>query len=98
MGRLQTGQLDAGFFYSNEAAQAKIPTIALPSGLHFAAAFTITVLRGAPHPAAAQSFVRFLLGATGQRLLRADGLQIVPFQVSGRREQIPSGLRHVLGR
>lgn len=98
VGRLQTGQLDAGFFYSNEAVQANIPTIALPSGLHFAADFTVTVLRGAPHAAAANAFVRFLLGSKGLSLLRADGLKIVPFQLSGSPNAVPKVLRGTLGR
>ncbi len=83
LGRLQAGQLDAGFFYANEAVQAHLPIIRLPKALHFAATFTVTVLRGAPHAAAAKAFVGFLLGRAGQALLRKDGLTIVPYAVNG---------------
>jgi molybdate/tungstate transport system substrate-binding protein len=89
VGRLQTGQLDAGFFYSNEAVQAHIPIIRLPKALHFAATFTVTILRRAPHAAAAKAFVGFLLSAQGQSLLRQDGLTVVPYAVSG---SAPAGL------
>ncbi|MDA8346088.1 MAG: extracellular solute-binding protein [Thermaerobacter sp.] len=97
LGRLQSGQLDAGFFYSNEAAQAHIPVIHLPAALQFDATFTVTVLRGAPHAAAAQAFIRFLLGKEGQAILRGDGLQILPPHLHGNAASVPTNLRRILG-
>ncbi len=97
VGRLQAGQLDAGFFYSNEAVQAKIPVISLPKALQFDAAFTVTEVRGAPHAAAAQAFIRFLLGKRGQAILRKDGLQILPPHLSGKVQAVPATLRSVVG-
>ncbi|HVB09762.1 MAG TPA: extracellular solute-binding protein [Bacillota bacterium] len=88
IGRLQSGQLDAGFFYANEAAEAKIPTIRLDRAP--SASYTVTTLANGPNPAGALAFVRFLLGPQGQALLKADGLTvIVPPQPTG---AVPAGL------
>lgn len=73
VGRLQAGQLDAGFFYTVEASAAKIPTVSL-SPVHEDATYTITVLHRAPNSAGAEAFVKFLLGSQGQSLLKAAGL------------------------
>src|SRR5579875_1696274 len=76
VGRLQSGQLDAGFFYTVEASAAHIPTVSLKP-ISERATFTITVLNRAPHQAAAQAFVRFLLSPAGARLLRGAGLSML---------------------
>jgi molybdate/tungstate transport system substrate-binding protein len=73
VGRLQSGQLDAGFFYAVEAVAGGFPAVPL-SGYHYAATYTVAVVRDAPHPAAAARFVAFLQGRTGAAILRADGV------------------------
>jgi len=76
VGRLQAGQLDAGFFYKVEATAASIRTVPLAStGL--AAQYTVAQLNRAPHPAAAKAFVRFLLSAAGRAILKKDGVTAV---------------------
>jgi molybdate/tungstate transport system substrate-binding protein len=95
LGRLEAGQLDAGFFYANEAKEAGLATVGL-SPVSLSASYTITILEHAPHHAAAMSFVSYLLGRSGRRLLTADGLHVVtPPHVHG--TGVPSGLRSVLG-
>ncbi|MGO9456233.1 MAG: substrate-binding domain-containing protein [Acidimicrobiales bacterium] len=76
VGRLQAGQLDAGFFYAAEAKAAGIPTVPL-GHLTLTATYTATVLRNAPDPAGARAFVAFLLGPQGRRLLGNAGIQAV---------------------
>ena len=73
VGRLQAGQLDAGFFYTVEASAAKIPTVSLGS-IDETATYTVTVLNRAPDTAGAESFVKFLLSSQGMRLLKKVGL------------------------
>ncbi|MGH2862070.1 MAG: substrate-binding domain-containing protein [Solirubrobacteraceae bacterium] len=73
VGRLQAGQLDAGFFYTVEASAAKIPTVSLGQ-VDETATYTITVLNRAPDAAGAESFVKFLLSGQGMRLLEKVGL------------------------
>ena len=97
VGRLQAGQLDAGFFYSMEAKQAGIPTIPLPGAIDPSATFTLAVVRNAPDAAAAAAFVHFLLGARGQALLDAAGLHAVPPKLSGDAADVPPSLRATLG-
>jgi molybdate/tungstate transport system substrate-binding protein len=83
VGRLQSGQLDVGFFYSSEAKAAGIPTVAL-SGLNLRATYTVTVINHAPDPAGAQAFVEFLLGPGGRAALSQDAFDlVVPPQLSG---------------
>lgn len=90
VGRLQTGQLDAGFFYRVEAHAAGIPTVSLAPA-HLEATYTVTVLDGAPDRAGALSFVRYLLGPEGRHELVAAGLQPeTPPMLTGR--DLPAGL------
>jgi molybdate/tungstate transport system substrate-binding protein len=94
VGRLQAGQLDAGFFYKSEAVAAKIPTVPL-AGVTLRADYTVTILNRAPHPRAAAAFVSYLLGPSGQALLTQDGYTLVrPPTVSG--SGAPDGVRSVL--
>jgi len=84
VGELQAGQLDAGFFYAVEAVAAHLKTAPL-SGTKLAAGYTLTILNRAPHKSAARAFVKFLLGATGQRILKKNGVtpMVPPILSSG---------------
>jgi molybdate/tungstate transport system substrate-binding protein len=73
VGRLQAGQLDAGFFYTVEASAAKIPTVSLGS-IDETATYTITTLKNAPDAGGGEAFVKFLLSSQGERLLKKVGL------------------------
>jgi molybdate/tungstate transport system substrate-binding protein len=94
VGRLQSGQLDAGFFYKSEAVAANIPTVPL-AGVNLKATYTVTVLNNAPNESGAEAFVAYLLGPNGQAELKKDGFDLVtPPQVSG--TGVPPGLKSVL--
>ena len=94
VGRLQAGQLDAGFFYGNEAREAGIPTVTL-GAVQLAATYTVTVLERAPHASGAASFVNYLLGSKGQGILTAHGLTLIkPPQQTG--SGVPTSLSPVL--
>jgi molybdate/tungstate transport system substrate-binding protein len=76
VGRLQAGQLDAGFFYKVEATAASLKTVPLTStGLD--AEYTVAQLNRAPHTAAAKAFVKFLLSAAGRAILAKNGVTAV---------------------
>jgi len=96
VGRLQSGQLDAGFFYSTETSDLKIPYIVIPDPLKQKAQYTLTILNDAPDPASADQFVTFLLSAKGQALLKAHGIDIVAPKVSGDTATIPTALHSQL--
>lgn len=94
VGRLQAGQLDAGFFYSSEAVAANIPTVPL-TGQDLKATYTVTVLNQAPHAAGAEAFVSYLLGPAGQAALSKDGFVLTtPPKVTG--SGVPASLNSVL--
>ena len=96
VGRLQAGQLDAGFFYAVEASAAKIPTISLGGKFKFHATYTITVLNGAPDENAAVAFVSFLVGKKGSKILHNSGLTLTKVSVVGSRSAVPKALRATL--
>ncbi len=90
-----TGQLDGAFMYLADANSQGSPHVDLP-GVDLAGRYTITVVRGAPHQAAAEAFVKFLLGSTGKAEMKADQFDIVsPAKVTG--TGVPSGLTSLLG-
>ena len=97
VGRLQSGELDAGFFYSTETADARIPAVRLPAAITPKAIYTITILRGSPHAAGAAAFVSFLLGPQGRRLMSEHGLTVRPAVLTGRAAAVPPGIRSLLG-
>jgi molybdate/tungstate transport system substrate-binding protein len=73
VGDLQAGQLDAGFFYAVEAAAAHLKTVPLV-GTQLSGQYTVAILNRAPHAAAAKAFVNFLLGPSGRKILKANGV------------------------
>jgi molybdate/tungstate transport system substrate-binding protein len=96
VGRLQAGQLDAGFFYAVEASAAKIPTVSLGSKFNYNGTYTITVLNQAPDENAAVAFVSFLLGKQGSRILKRSGLTLTKISLTGSKSAVPKALRAAL--
>lgn len=94
VGRLQSGQLDVGFFYSTETSDAKIPAITLPGAPK--AVYTATVLHNAPNADGAEKFVAFLLGRQGQSIMRAHGLTLTKPVLTGTEADVPPGIRSLL--
>jgi len=74
--RVQTGELDAGFFYSTETAPMGLQTIELPPGTNLAneITFGIAVLPHSAHAQNAQTFLKFILYGQGKRILESAGL------------------------
>jgi molybdate/tungstate transport system substrate-binding protein len=93
VGRLQSGQLDVGFFYSTETSDTKIPAIKLPDEIALKARYTVTILRDAPNPAGAERFISFLLGSQGRDLLTQHGLELLKPDLSGDREAVPAAIK-----
>lgn len=92
---IQSGQLDASFMYEADANSQASPFVPL-TGVNLAGDYTITLLNKAPHTAAAEAFIKFLLGPTGQAEMRADHFNIVtPAKVTG--TGVPSGLQSITG-
>ncbi|WP_179405177.1 extracellular solute-binding protein [Burkholderia guangdongensis] len=96
VGRLQSGQLDAGFFYSTETSDLKIPAVQPAPELQAKARYTLTILSDAPNSAGAAKFVEFLLSAKGRALLAAHGIDVVRPTVVGNPQAVPSSLQAVI--
>ncbi|HTX62085.1 MAG TPA: extracellular solute-binding protein [Acidimicrobiales bacterium] len=97
VGRLQAGQLDAGFFYAVEASASHFPTVPL-TGVTEKAEYTLTVVAKAPHAAAANTFIAWLLSPAAKKLLAAHGLvELSKPVLSGSLSSVPPGLRKVIG-
>jgi molybdate/tungstate transport system substrate-binding protein len=94
LGRLESGQLDAAFFYRDEAKPAHLPVVSLGQPAE-AAALTVTVLQRAPDPAAGVAFVRYLLTAAKPALV-AEGLDVTHPVLAGDRAAVPAALRPLL--
>lgn len=92
LGRLEAGQLDAGFFYSVEASGQHISTVPL-TPVTANATYTVTVLARAPNAGGAAAFVRFLLGPVGRAALERHGLQVLSPALTGAASAVPSSLR-----
>lgn len=95
VGQLQSGQLDAGFFYSTETTQLGIPAIQLPQEVAMSARYTVTIVRDAPDPAGAEAFVTFLLGPQGGRIMRAHGLDVVTPRLQGDTTRTSAAIRRL---
>ena len=96
VGRLQSGQLDVGFFYSTETADAKIPAVALPAEIAPKAVYTVTVVHDAANPSGADQFVKFLLGPQGRSLMTAHGMDLQKPTLSGQASSAPADLRSLV--
>jgi molybdate/tungstate transport system substrate-binding protein len=96
VGRLQAGQLDAGFFYTSEAADGKIPTIDLGS-IKLKATYTATVLNNAPNAAGGAAFLQYLFSPAGLDMMKQHGLQLQPITVTGDKTKVPASLQSALG-
>jgi molybdate/tungstate transport system substrate-binding protein len=96
VGRLQSGQIDVGFFYSTETADLKIPALPLPSEVALSAHYTVTMLRDAPSPAGAIRFVTFLLGERGRAVMHDHGLDTVKPSISGDGSKVPAEIRRAI--
>jgi molybdate/tungstate transport system substrate-binding protein len=97
VGRLEAGQLDAGFFYANEAEEQHIAAVPL-TPVHKSATYTVTILKRTPDPGGAEAFVSYLLGPAGRAILVRHGLIGLPPKLVGSPSAVPHKLRALIGR
>lgn len=77
--RVESGELDAGFFYATETHRPGLRIVELPAGTNLSdqTLFGVAILTHAAHPQAAHRFVTFLLGTDGKRILERYGLRFL---------------------
>jgi molybdate/tungstate transport system substrate-binding protein len=93
VGRLQSGQLDVGFFYSTETSDSKIPAVSLPPEIAPKAIYTVTILHDAANAAGADQFVAFMLGTDGRNILKEHGLGVQDLKLTGDANAAPQDIR-----
>ncbi len=98
VGRLQSGQLDVGFFYSTETADAKIPALALPPEITPKAVYTATILHNAANAAGADAFLAFFLGTQGHSIMKEHGLAAQKLTLTGDAAGVPKDVQVLLDR
>jgi molybdate/tungstate transport system substrate-binding protein len=96
--KIQSGELDVGFFYSVETTDAGLTAIDLPAGITPKAIYTLTILQNAPSSDGAQKFVLFLLGPKGSELLKEHGLSLTRPQLTGPDPSVPQAIRSLVGK
>src|SRR5690348_16292494 len=76
LARVDTGQIDVGFFYRTEAIARGYHFIPLPgtAAMTDRIAYTLAVMKTAPHPQAANDFANFILTGDGRAILERAGL------------------------
>lgn len=75
LGKVTSGQADAGMVYVTDAAGAgdRVNAIPIPEAADAANTYPIVVLEDSADPDAAQQFVEFVTGPVGQQVLSAAG-------------------------
>lgn len=96
LGRLQSGQLDCGFFYSTETSDAGISAVKLPESITPKAVYTIAIVTDAPDRNVADDFAAFLLGTAGRKVLSEHGLSLRALQLVGNPASVPPSVRSLL--
>jgi molybdate/tungstate transport system substrate-binding protein len=77
LARVELGEIDVGFFYRTEAIARHLKFVPLPVGDASAIAYSLAVMKAAPHPAQARAFADFILTGPGRTLLEKAGLDYI---------------------
>jgi molybdate/tungstate transport system substrate-binding protein len=95
--RVESGQVDAGFFYSVEAKAKNLETVSVKPAEE-AAEYTVTVLENAKDKQAGVDFAGFLLSKKGRSILTKRGFTLVtPAKLTGSKNAVPDKLRSEVG-
>lgn len=75
--RVESGELDAGFFYSTEIPGRELRAIELPDDTNLSRdiTYTLALMSNAPDPRAAASFARFVMHGGGKAILEKAGVR-----------------------
>lgn len=77
--RVESGEVDAGFFYSTEIPGRGLRAVELPADANLSSEITYAIaqLPDATHPKEAAAFVDFILNGDGKRILEQAGVQFL---------------------
>jgi molybdate/tungstate transport system substrate-binding protein len=77
LARVETGEIDVGFFYRTESVQRDYRFVALPPSPASQVSYALAIMRNAPHPDAAKTFATFILEGKGRAILEHAGLDYI---------------------
>lgn len=77
LARVETGEIDVGFFYHTEAVARGYRYVPLPPSPASEVSYALAILKNAPHPEAARNFAAFILQGKGHEILERAGLDYV---------------------
>lgn len=77
LARVETGEIDVGFFYRTEAVTRGYPYVAFPPSPASQVSYALAIMKTAPHPEAARAFEKFMLEGEGRKILEHAGLEYV---------------------
>jgi molybdate transport system substrate-binding protein len=78
--KVQLGEADAGIVYGSDVTPSvagELTSIAVPASINPIAEYPIALVKGASNAKAAQAFVDFVTGSSGQSILKKWGFQTV---------------------
>jgi molybdate/tungstate transport system substrate-binding protein len=75
LARVETGEIDVGFFYKTEAIARGYKFAPLPPSPASDVRYALAVMNDAPHPGAAKQFAEFILYGRGRDVLQRAGLE-----------------------
>lgn len=75
--RVESGEIDAGFFYSTELTERQLHSLELPEDANLSRdiAYALALMSRAPHPEAAHAFAQFVLTGEGKSILEKAGVR-----------------------
>ena len=87
VGKVATGEADAGFVYLTDAraAASQVRQVAIPTFAQPKVRYEIAVVRASRNKAAARAFVNRTLAAPGRRILAGAGFRLPPLPAPARR-------------
>ncbi len=96
VGRLESGQLDGGFFYLAEAVNQHIPYQSM-ANLSPGAVYTIAVVTNAANKSGAVAFMNYLLSEPAQKIFNENGIESPKsFSVTGNKSDLSSSTLKII--
>lgn len=77
LARVETGEIDVGFFYHTEAISRGYRYVAMPESPASRISYALAIMHNAPHEEAARTFATFILQGEGRTILERAGLEYV---------------------